>query len=139
MKRSLAVPLYVLLVFLSGIMVGAVGTRLYNAKSVTATVQPKMKPEEWRRHVVEDMRTRLKLSDEQVGKLQAAFDATRQRFAEYDQRSKAERKSIIGDQHETIRAFLNDTQRAEYDKYLLERQQRRRNEELKKQQQRTAQ
>jgi hypothetical protein len=128
MKRSLTVPLYVALVFLSGIMVGAVGTRLYNTRSVNATVQPKMKPEEWRRHVVEDMRTRLKLNDEQVSKLQAAFDLTGRRFQEYDQRGKAERKSIIADQHQTIRAFLNDEQRAEYEKYLQERQQKRRNE-----------
>jgi hypothetical protein len=132
MKRSLTVPLYVLLVFLSGVMVGAVGHRLYNARSVNATAQPKMKPEDWRRHVVEDMRTRLKLDDEQVQKLQAAFDATRLKFSDYDQRAKAERKSIIESQHQTIRSFLNDQQRAEYDKYLLERQQKRRNETPKK-------
>jgi uncharacterized membrane protein len=135
MKRSLVIPLYVLLVFLSGAMVGVVSYRLYSAKTVIATqsnTQPKIKPEEWRKHVVEDMRTRLKLSDEQVGKLQGAFDSTRQRFAAYDQRNKAERKSIIEDQHQTIRSFLDDQQRAEYDKYLLERQQKRRNEEKKK-------
>src|SRR5689334_7416636 len=112
MKRYLTVPLYVLLVFLSGTMVGAVGYRLYNTRSVNATIQQqpqtKMKPEEWRRHVVGEMRTRLQLNDEQVGKLQAAFDATHERFAAYDQHSKAERKSIIESQHETIRSFLND-------------------------------
>jgi len=135
MKRSLTVPLYVLLVFLSGVMVGAVSYRLYATKSVIATqtpAKPKMTPEEWRKHVVEEMRTRLKLSDDQVGKLQAAFDATRQHFAEYDQRSKAERKSIIEDQHQSIRSFLDDGQRAEYDKYLQERQQKRKNEAAKK-------
>src|SRR5438105_2620667 len=102
MKRSLAIPLYVLLVFLSGAMVGVVGYRLYSAKSVIATqpsAPPKMKPEEWRRHIIEEMRTRLKLNDEQVTKLQAAFDTTHERFTAYDQRSKAERKSIIEDQH----------------------------------------
>ena len=132
MKRSLTVPLYVLLVFLSGTMVGAVSVRLYNARSVAATAQPKMKPEEWKKHVVEDMRTRLQLNEDQVGKLQAAFDDTRQRFQAYDQRSKAERKSIIENQHQTIRGFLNDTQKTEYDKYLLERQQKRKNEASKK-------
>jgi hypothetical protein len=136
MKR-LTVPLYVLLVFLSGVMVGAVSYRLYAAKAVTATpgtAQPKMKPtpEEWRKHVVEEMRTRLKLKDEQVGKLQAAFDSTHQRFAEYDQRTKAERRAIVEDQHQTIRSFLDDAQRAEYDKYLQERQQKRKAEAMKK-------
>lgn len=134
MKRSLAVPLYVLMVFLSGILAGAVGYRLYSAKAVSATVAPKPKPEEWRKHVVEDMRARLKLSDEQVSKLQAAFDATKEHFAAYDQRSKAERKSIIEEQHQTIRSFLSDEQRAEYDKFLQERQQKRRAEAQKKQQ-----
>ena len=134
MKRSIAVPLYVLMVFLSGIMVGAVGYRLYSAKTVNATVAPKPKPEEWRKHVVEDMRVRLKLSDDQVSKLQAAFDATKQNFAAYDQRSKAERKSIIEEQHQTIRSFLSEEQRVEYDKFLLERQQKRRAEAAKKEQ-----
>jgi len=134
MKRSLAIPLYVLMVFLSGALVGAVGYRLYSARTVSATVAPKPKPEEWRKHVVEDMRTRLKLSDQQVSKLQAAFDTTRQNFAAYDQRSKAERKSIIEEQHQTIRSFLSDEQRAEYDKFLQERQQKRRAEAQKKQQ-----
>jgi hypothetical protein len=124
MKRSFTVPFYVLLVFLSGAMVGALGYRLYNPKTVVST-QHKMAPEEWRKHVVEEMRTRLKLNDDQVSKLQAAFDGTHHRFAEYDQRTKAERKAIVEDQHQTIRSFLNDEQRAEYDKYLLERQQKR--------------
>jgi uncharacterized membrane protein len=134
MKRSFAVPLYVLMVFMSGILAGAVGYRLYSAKTVNATVTPKPKPEEWRKRIVADMRARLKLSDEQVDKLQAAFDATRQHFAAYDQRSKAERKAIIEDQHQTIRSFLNDEQRVGYEKFLQERQQKRRAEEKKKQQ-----
>jgi len=136
MKRSLAIPLYVLMVFLSGALVGAVGYRLYSAKTVSATVataKPQPKPEEWRTHVVEDMRTRMKLSADQVSKLQVAFDVTKQHFAAYDQRSKAERKAIIEEQHQTIRSFLNDEQRAEYDKFLLERQQKRRAEAQKKQ------
>jgi hypothetical protein len=132
MKRSFAVPVYVLLVFLSGVMVGAVGYRLYATRTVTATVQPKMKPEEWRRHVVEDMRTRLKLNDDQVNKLQAAFDSTRQRFVASDQQNKAERKAIIEEQHQTIRSFLTDEQRAAYDRFLAERQEKRRLEAMKK-------
>ena len=125
MKRYLAVPVYVLMVFLSGVLVGAVGYRLYNAKSVTATAAPKLKPEEIRRHIVEDMRTRLRLSDVQVTELQAALDATRQSFAEYDQRSKAQRKAIIEEQHNKVRAFLRPDQRQDYENYLAERARRR--------------
>ena len=121
MKRYLAVPLYVLMVFLSGVLVGAVGYRLYSAKSVTATVAPKPKPEEWRKHMVEEMHSRLQLTDDQVAKLQAVFDTTRQNFNAYDQRAKAERKAIIEDQHDKIRAFLNPDQLATYEKFLQER------------------
>jgi uncharacterized membrane protein len=132
MKRRFAVPLYVLLVFLSGVLAGALGYSLYSAKTVTATVQPKPKPEEWRRRMVDEMRTRLKLTDDQVLKLQAAFDGTRQSFAEHDQRTKAERKAIIEEQHETIRAFLNPDQRNEYELFLAERAKRRAQARAKK-------
>lgn len=131
MKRF-AIPLYVLMVFLSGVVVGSVGYRLYSARTVTATVAPRPKPDEWRRHVVEDMRNRMKLSGDQVSKLQAAFDATQQSFTAYDQRTKAERKAIIEEQHRQIRSFLSDEQRAEYDKFLQERQQKRRAAEAQK-------
>jgi uncharacterized membrane protein len=132
MKRYLAVPLYVLLVFLSGALVGAVGYRLYNAKSVTVAAAPKVKPEEIRRHIVDEMHSRLKLTDNQVGQLQAALDATRQSFVEYDQRAKVQRKAIIEKQHNEIRAFLNPDQRAEYEKFLAERAKRRAEARAKK-------
>jgi uncharacterized membrane protein len=136
MRRSFAVPLYVALVFLSGALVGGVGYRLYNVKTVdggnaSAASKPRLSPEEWRRHMVEMMRTRLSLSDEQVAKLQAAYDETRQRFDAYDQRSKAERRAIIEAQHEKVRAFLNDQQRAEYEKFLQERQKQHQEEKKK--------
>jgi|ERR1041385_525646 uncharacterized membrane protein len=131
MKRYLAVPLYVLLVFLSGALVGAVGYRLYSAKSVTATA-PKLKPDDVRRHIVDEMQSRLKLTSDQVGKLQVALDATRQSFAEYDQRAKVQRKAIIEKQHDEIRAFLNPDQRAEYEKFLAERAKRRAEARAKK-------
>ena len=123
MRRSLAVPLYVAMVFLSGILVGSVGYRLYSAKTVAAVQNPKPKPEEWRRHYVEEMHKRLSLSEDQVVKLQGILDSTKQRFTEYDQHVKNERKSIIEQQHQEIRALLTaERQHAEYEKFLQERQ-----------------
>lgn len=122
MRRSLAVPLYVAMVFLSGTLVGSVGYRLYSAKSVAA----KPKPEEWRRRYVDEMRRRLNLTEDQVVKLQGILDTTKQRFTEYDQHVKAERKSIMEQQHQEIRALLTDErQHSEYEKFLQERQKRR--------------
>jgi hypothetical protein len=126
MRRSFAVPLYVSMVFLSGALVGSVGYRLYSAKTVAAVQNPKPKPEEWRRHYVEEMHKRLGLTDDQVVKLQGILDTTKQRFDEYDVHVKAERKSIIEQQHQEIRALLTDErQHAEYEKFLQERQKHR--------------
>ncbi len=128
MRRSFAVPLYVLLVFLSVILVGSVGYKLYNVKvSVSATSPPHhLTPEEWRKKRIQEMRTRLKLSDDQVNQIQGVYDEIKQLVAAYDQRSKAELKSIHEKQTQMIRALLNDNQKLEYDRLRQEREEKNR-------------
>jgi hypothetical protein len=127
--KKLSVPLYVLLVFLSGVLVGGVGYRLYNAGTVGAGVErpgpPRLKPEEYRRKYVEDMRTRLKLNDDQVAKLNAALDATHERFVAADKRFRAEREAMREEQTQMVRAFLAEDQRAEYERMIQEREKKR--------------
>ncbi|MEK7407428.1 MAG: hypothetical protein AAB225_20315 [Acidobacteriota bacterium] len=108
---------YLLLVFLSGVVVGLVGHRLYTAREVRATRRP-ASPEEYRQRYIEDMRTRLKLTDEQVRKVDAILDETRDRF-------RAEFKTIQDDQRQKIDAVLTPEQSAEYDKMQKEREERR--------------
>jgi hypothetical protein len=124
MRRSLLVPLYVLMVFLSGALVGGMGYRLYTAKVIAApNLQPHhLTPEEWRKKRIEEMRNRLKLSDEQVSKVQAVYDETKQQMAAYNQRSKAELKSIHDQQTQKIHSILNQDQQVEYDKLRQERE-----------------
>ena len=127
MRRSFAVPLYVLLVFLSGILVGSVGFKLYNTKVSAATTvnQPhRLSPEEWRKRRIEEMRTRLKLSDEQVNQVQGVYDEIKLLVGAYDQRSRAELKAIHEKQTQMIRALLNDHQKLEYDKLRQEREEK---------------
>ena len=129
MRRSLAVPVYVVLVFLSGALVGGMGYKLYTAKVQAAPgIQPqhRLTPEEWRKKRIEEMRTRLKLSDDQVGKVQAVYDETKQLITAYNQRSKAELHGIHEQQTEKIRSILNADQRTEYDKIRQEREERER-------------
>jgi uncharacterized membrane protein len=126
MRRSLAVPIYVLLVFLSGALVGSVGYRLYNAKASAASIAPqhRLTPEEWRKRRIDEMRTRLKLSDEQVVKLQGVYDEVKQMVGAFDLRSKAELKAIHDKQTQMIRALLTEPQRVEYDKLRQEREEK---------------
>ena len=108
---------YLLLVFLSGVVVGAVGHRLYTAREVRAVRRP-ASPDEYRRRYMEDMRTRLTLTEEQVRKVDAILDETRDRF-------RAEFKTIQDDQRQKIDAVLTPEQSAEYDKMQKEREERR--------------
>lgn len=129
MKRTtLATGLYVLLVFLSGAVVGAFAYRLYVVSTVVSA-----KPDEVRHHILEEMRARLSLSDDQVKQLNVIMDSTKTRYREVKDRwdrqskqaAKPELRAITDDQAEKIRAILSEPQRAEYEKYRAERQKRR--------------
>ncbi len=125
MRRSrLSTSLYLLLVFLSGSVVGVFGHRLYMAKSVSAGPLPRT-PEQYKRKYLEEMRNRLKLDAGQVGQLSSIMDETRQRFREQHDRSKPELDQIQKEQHAKVNGLLTDGQRAEYEKMIAERDKRR--------------
>ena len=129
MKRStLTTGLYVLLVFLSGALVGAFAHRLYVVNTVVSA-----KPDEVRHHILDEMRTRLSLTNDQVNQLNGILDSTKARYREVKERwdrqskqaAKPELRAITEGQAEKIKAILSEPQRAEYEKYRAERQKRR--------------
>jgi len=120
MKFSkLALSLYVLLIFASGVAVGIFAFRLYTVNSVAANAP--RSPEEWRRQYVADLRARLHLDADQLGKLNGILDETRARFTAAHDRIRPEMDQIHRDQQDQVRAMLTDTQRQEYEKMLKER------------------
>jgi len=116
--------LYLALVFLSGILVGGFGVRLYTLSPVSASVNPK-NPEEFKRRYIEEMRSRLHLSDQQVTQLGPILDETRQRYREFHERYKPELKAIQNQQVAKIRSILTEAQQPEYGKMLEEREKQR--------------
>jgi hypothetical protein len=131
---KLTLVLQLLLVFVSGSVVGALGYRLYSSRTAATDVQarpprPPFDPVKARKERVDKLQKRLKLSPDQVLKLNAVFDATGRRFGEA--RKKAEtltRKSmdpemdaIHKDHVAQIEAMLDAGQLAEYRKILEER------------------
>lgn len=123
MKPSNATAaVYVVLIFLSGVLVGGFGYRLYSASSVNAARA--RSSEDYRVRYVTEMRNRLKLSERQVEELNAILDATRERWREVRERYKPEMKSIQDEQVERIRAILDPAQRTEYEKMRAEREER---------------
>ncbi len=117
-----AITLYVALVFVSGVAVGAFGFRLYTVNTVNANTTHN--PAEWRKKYVSEMQSRLQLDGGQVGKLNSILDETRVRFSQVKERMKPEFDRIKAEQVDKIRAILSNNQRQEYEKMRQEREQR---------------
>lgn len=117
MTRSrLSVALYLLLVFGSGVLVGALG---YRYIAGAPQPPPRPSPEEFKRRYMEEMRSRLNLSDEQARQIETILDETREKY-------RAQMRAFQEEQTSRIRAVLDEKQRAEYEKMRQEREERRR-------------
>ncbi|MBI3472405.1 MAG: hypothetical protein HY013_13715 [Candidatus Solibacter usitatus] len=126
MSRSrLSSAFYVFLVFLSGGVVGAFSHRLYIMNSVKAESGPPS-PAEWRKRYLEEMSARVSLTAEQLTKLNAILDETRERHRELQARHRPEYRAIQDEQVNQIRGLLTESQRPLYEKLREEREQRRR-------------
>lgn len=121
MKLSrLTIALYVGLIFASGAVLGVYSHSLYSVAHA-ASVKPPLKPEDVRKKTLSEMQTRMKLSDEQVSKINSIYDETRVRFHEVRERYRPEMDKLQQDQREKVRSILSTEQRAEYEKMLRER------------------
>jgi type II secretory pathway component PulC len=124
MKLSrLAISLYVGLVFASGAVLGAFGHRLYSVSTVVSAKQNR-NPEEFRKRVIAEMQGRLKLSGDQVNKLNFIMDDTRARVEETRQKMRPALQAIHEEQSQKIRDMLAPDQQVEYDKMRKEREER---------------
>jgi Spy/CpxP family protein refolding chaperone len=119
---SVKIAAYLLLVFASGIAVGAFSQHLYTARAVSARTTHPRSPEEYRKRYLGEMQTRLKLDDGQTSKLNSILDETRNRFDELRERSKPDMDVIQKDQIKQINGILTESQQAEYEKYRKERE-----------------
>jgi hypothetical protein len=133
LKTKSSALLSLLLVFMSGVLVGGFAYRLYN-DSVAAAPNSGRRPdpEEVRKHMVADMQGRLKLDDRQLSQLQQILDRTRAEFDQLHDRMNAEGRTIHGSQLAQIKAMLRDDQVALYEQWRAERERERDRREHKK-------
>src|SRR4051812_39379016 len=132
-RSSFSTTLYIALVFLSGAVVGGFSHRLYTMKTVLASPVVSPKPDDYRSKYLEEMRTRLSLSPEQVKELSNILDSTKSRFhevkAKWDKeaklKAKPELRAIQEDQVQKIKGILSAPQQSEYEKLRIERDKRR--------------
>jgi Spy/CpxP family protein refolding chaperone len=119
MKSRFSALLSLLLVFLSGVLVGGFAYRLYNV-SVVANGK-KADPEEARKHIVADMRDHIKLDAHQVDQLQQIFDETRDQFHQMHDRMNAEGQALHNGQIDKVKAILRADQLPLYEEWRAER------------------
>jgi Spy/CpxP family protein refolding chaperone len=119
--RGIYIPL--ILVFLSGALVGGFAHRLYTMNTVKADTRSGQ--EESRRRYLDEMHTRLKLSDQQMAQLSDILDATREKFKAIREQGKPAIKLVKDEHAARVNAMLAEDQRAEYAKLREEREQKR--------------
>jgi Spy/CpxP family protein refolding chaperone len=134
MKRShLSIAFYMLVVFVSGALVGALGHRLYTVRTVEADNidRGRRSPSEFRQRYLTEMKTRLSLDDGQIAKLSSILDETRERFKAFNEKHRPEMSEIHETQVREIRAMLKPDQQNAYEEYRKERERKRQQHEKK--------
>jgi hypothetical protein len=116
------IALYLFLVFISGAAVGALGYRTY--KPPSASSNTRVSPEEFRRLYLQEIKTRVALSDEQLQKVESILEETRTRF--HDARDKHNQivKQIGEEQRAKMRAILAPEQLPKAEQFWQNRDQR---------------
>ncbi len=121
-RRNLPIALYLFLVFVSGTVVGALGYRTYNPP--TAKSAARVSPAEWRRQYLDEMRTRLNLTDDQMQKLNVILDQTSARFQEAREKDNQAIRQIREEHFARVRTILTADQLPKYEKLHAEREER---------------
>ena len=127
MRRSnFLIAFYLLLIFVSGVVVGTFATRLYMAKTVIASKAPpaRMTPEEFRRSYTTEMQNRLNLTGDQMTKLNDILDQTGAKVHDERERHNKAMNAIHEEQVGKTRTILTDTQLPDYEKLRHEREER---------------
>jgi Spy/CpxP family protein refolding chaperone len=121
----LTIALYVGLIFACGVVLGVFGHSLY-AVTIVKSSQPTHRPtpEEVRKKTLAEMQARMKLTDEQVSKINSIYDETRARVNEVHEKYKPQMDAITKDQRDKVRTILSPDQVGEYEKMLKERDER---------------
>jgi Spy/CpxP family protein refolding chaperone len=128
-RKSLPIAFYLLLVFVCGSVVGALGYRTYNPPVARTVNAP---PSDWRKQYMDESKARLDLTEDQVKQLSAIMDDTETRFRQARDRENQEIRQIRDEHIQKVKMMLTPEQLPKYDKLHAERVQR----QLKEQQKR---
>jgi hypothetical protein len=126
-KSRLSAFLSLLLVFLSGSLVGVFAYRLYSVNTVQSN-DPRKRPdpEEMRKRLLSEMRDRVKIDDQQVIQYNKILDEMRDQFDQLHKKANAETQALREQQAEKVNAMLREDQRPIYSQVRAEHAERER-------------
>jgi hypothetical protein len=124
LKSRFSAALYLVLVFLSGALVGGFAYRLYSVNTVTATAR-RTDPVEWRKRYMDEMRDQVHIDGDQEAQINQILDETGAEFAQIRAREKKEYQQSQDQNIAKIFSLLRPDQRPLYAKLRAEREKRR--------------
>ncbi|HVY95168.1 MAG TPA: hypothetical protein VHA14_20550, partial [Bryobacteraceae bacterium] len=123
-RTRLSAIFYLILVFVSGVLVGVASTRLYAVKaSVPASTAPRTMAEFTRRYI-DEMKQKVGVSDEQANQVQKILADTKKKYDDLRREERPVRDRIQQEQVDAIRAVLTDAQKPAYETWRAERMKR---------------
>jgi len=137
-KSRLTAFLYLLVVFMSGAVVGALAFKTYAADAAlrsNSAPHPKPTPEEVRRHIVTDLRTRVRMDDQQMVQVNQIMDETRDAFHQIRDAANQQVAKVHDQQWNKVKALLRPDQKPLYEQWYAEREaERKRHQDQQKNQ-----
>jgi hypothetical protein len=155
-KSKFSALVSLILVFVSGAVLGVFAYRLYSAPTVQLTggnnppPPQRPSPEEVRKKIVSDLTGKLKLDPDQIARLNAVMDETHEEMEQLrvkskpewdalndkrkalDDKYRPEREAITNRQTEKMNAILREDQRPVYAAWRAERERQRHQREQHK-------
>jgi hypothetical protein len=130
-RSKFTAALYLVLVFLSGALVGGFAYRLYSVNTVTA-VSRRPDPVEWRKRYMDEMRTQVHTDADQEAQINQILDETGAAFATIRGEEKQKYQDEQNAQIAKIFTLLRPDQRPLYSKLRAEREARRKAQPTRK-------
>ncbi|HLK46615.1 MAG TPA: hypothetical protein VKT49_00695 [Bryobacteraceae bacterium] len=132
LRSRFSAALYLVLVFVSGALLGGFAYRLYSVNTVTATAARRPDPVEWRKRYMEEMRTRVHTDQDQEAQINQILDETGAAFAKIREQEKQKYQDEQNAQIARIFQLLRPDQRPLYATLRAEREARRKAQQNKK-------
>jgi len=135
-KSKLSAFLYLLVVFVSGAVVGALTYRLYAVNTVLSNTapHPRPSPEEVRKRIVADLQTKVQMDNQQIAQVNQIMDDTRDAFRQIRDTFNQQGHKLHDQQWDKVKALLRPDQVPLYDQWQAEREAERKRREQQDQQ-----